>query len=54
MTGLCMCVCSYAQVLEVPAYRERADLDWLVHVSHLCLDMTSAQVGSDLFKRVKS
>lgn len=42
-----MCVCSYAQVLEVPAYRELVDLDWLVHLAHLCLNMTSTLVGSN-------
>jgi hypothetical protein len=33
------------QVLEVPGYRELAQLDWLVKIAHLCLKKTSELVG---------
>lgn len=32
--------CVKKQVLEVPGYREQAELKWLVDMAHRCLEMT--------------
>jgi len=47
--GCDMNVASFAgcivQVLEVPGYRDMAQLDWLVKIAHLCLKKTCKLVG---------